>query len=97
MTAGKSEERQNNMANDNARSVAGDREKEEHGDGAGARRRSRRVENADKVGPHDPDLLRRFVTEHGKIIPARFTGVSAKQQRRIARLVRRMRVVGMLP
>lgn len=67
-----------------------------HEDGE-VRRRSRRMEIANSIGPRDVDLLRRFMTEHGKIIPARLTGVTAKQQRRIARFIRRLRVVGLLP
>jgi small subunit ribosomal protein S18 len=42
-------------------------------------------------------LLRRFLTEHGKIMPSRLTGATAKQQRQIKRAVRRLRVMGILP
>ena len=44
---------------------------------------------------NEADFVNRFVTEHGKIIPARLTGASAKQQRRIKRGVRRARQVGL--
>ena len=45
----------------------------------------------------DYDLLRKFVTDNGKIIAARMTGASAKQQRQIKRGVRRARTMGLLP
>jgi hypothetical protein len=40
--------------------------------------------------------LRRFVTDHGKIMPARLTGANAKQQREIKKGVRRAREMGLL-
>jgi len=45
----------------------------------------------------DAELLRKFVTEQGRLLPSRITGVSAMQQRRIRRAVRRARVMGLLP
>lgn len=83
------------MANDSVQSVS--RETARVADQEAGRRRVRRSESAGKIGSHDWDVLRRFMTEHGKIMPARLTGVSAKQQRKIARLIRRLRVVGLLP
>ena len=49
------------------------------------------------VDPHDYELLRKFVTEHGKIISSRLSGASAKQQRQIKSAVRRARVLGLIP
>lgn len=45
----------------------------------------------------DIDLLRRFVSERGKISPRRNTGTSAKFQRLVATAVKRARHLGMLP
>ncbi|MBN1284800.1 MAG: 30S ribosomal protein S18 [Anaerolineae bacterium] len=45
----------------------------------------------------DPDTLRRFLTEHGKIRPRRQTGLYAKDQRRLAREVKRARHLALLP
>ena len=61
------------------------------------RKRSRYLDEVkDKpIDINDADFVNRFVTEHGKIIPARLTGASAKQQRRIKRGVRRARQVGL--
>jgi small subunit ribosomal protein S18 len=45
----------------------------------------------------DIDLLKRFVTERGKISPRRNTGTSAKFQRMLATAVKRARHVALLP
>ena len=60
------------------------------------RRRSRYLENVTEIDFRDYELLRRFVTEQGKIMPSRFTGAGPKQQRQIARAIRRARVMGLL-
>lgn len=43
------------------------------------------------------DLLRRFVTEEGKIRPRRQTGTCAKHQRAVASAVKRARQIALLP
>ena len=60
------------------------------------RRRVRLLEGVREIDIRDYELLRRFVTEAGKIMPSRFTGASPKQQRQIARAIRRARVMGIL-
>jgi small subunit ribosomal protein S18 len=45
----------------------------------------------------NPDLLRRFVTERGKILPRRVTGTCAKHQRALSREIKRARVLAYLP
>lgn len=45
----------------------------------------------------DSEKLSRFITEKGKIIPRRITGVTAKQQRVITRAVKKARHAGFLP
>jgi small subunit ribosomal protein S18 len=42
-------------------------------------------------------LLRKFITEDGKILPRRVTGLSAKQQRYMARAIKTARVMVLLP
>jgi ribosomal protein S18 len=44
-----------------------------------------------KVDISDMSVLERYVTEQGKIVPSRLTGVSSKQQRQIRRAVKRVR------
>ena len=41
--------------------------------------------------------LRKYMTEKGKIIPRRTTGVSAKHQRELANAIKRARVMALLP
>ncbi len=60
------------------------------------RKRSRYLEGVQLIDARDYDLLRKFVTEHGKIVPARLTGASARQQRQIKRGIRRARNIGMM-
>ena len=60
-------------------------------------KRSRRLEGVTAIDPHDYELLRKFVTEQGKMVPARLTGATAKQQRQIKRAVLRARTMGLLP
>ncbi|MBN1648096.1 MAG: 30S ribosomal protein S18 [Spirochaetales bacterium] len=43
------------------------------------------------------DILRRYVTERGKILPRRITGTCAKHQRAVALQVKRARVLAYLP
>ena len=38
-----------------------------------------------------------FVSERGKIVPARITAVSAKKQRELAKAIKRARHLGLLP
>jgi small subunit ribosomal protein S18 len=45
----------------------------------------------------DPDSLRRFTTERGKILPRRMTGTCAKHQRRLAAEIKRARAICLLP
>jgi small subunit ribosomal protein S18 len=66
------------------------------GDDRGGRRRSR-LEVGQVIDYKDAELLRKFMTERGKIVPSRFVGTTAKQQRQIKRAIRRARVMGLLP
>jgi small subunit ribosomal protein S18 len=44
-----------------------------------------------------PDILTKFTSETGKILPRRVTGVSAKMHRKITREIKRARAVNLLP
>ena len=66
----------------------------------GPRRFQRRRQNQsvpDYVDWKDVDFLRRFIPERGKIMPRRISGVSAKDQRRIAKAIKRARAMALLP
>lgn len=45
----------------------------------------------------DADLLRRFITDRGKILPRRVTGTTAKWQRPLAIAIKRARHMALLP
>ncbi len=44
-----------------------------------------------------PEILQRFISKTGKILPRRMTGASAKIQRKIAREIKRARMANLLP
>lgn len=45
----------------------------------------------------DVDLLRQFIPERGKIMPRRISGISAKDQRRLATAIKRARAMALIP
>lgn len=45
----------------------------------------------------DVELLKRFVSERGKILPRRVTGTSAKYQRKLTAAIKRARQMALLP
>lgn len=45
----------------------------------------------------DPEFLKKFLNEQGKILPRRITGTSLKYQRKIAQAVKRSRQIALLP
>ncbi|MFO0077241.1 MAG: 30S ribosomal protein S18 [Cyanobacteriota bacterium] len=51
----------------------------------------------DPIDYNDVDLLKKFITERGKILPRRLTGLTAKQQRDLTNAVKRARIVALLP
>jgi small subunit ribosomal protein S18 len=50
-----------------------------------------------KIDYKDADVLRRFITERGKILPRRITGTCAKHQRALALAIKRARIIALLP
>lgn len=45
----------------------------------------------------DVEKLKRFITDRGKILPRRVTGVSAHHQRQLTQAIKRARLVALLP
>lgn len=45
----------------------------------------------------DVEVLRRYITERGKIVPRRLTGVTAENQRKLARAIKRARHLALIP
>jgi small subunit ribosomal protein S18 len=50
-----------------------------------------------KIDYKDIDLLTLFVTDQGKILPRRATGVTVQQQRKISKAIKRARVLSLFP
>lgn len=53
--------------------------------------------NIETIDYKDVELLKRFVSSNGKIIPRRVTGTSAKYQRELAVAIKRARQMALLP
>ncbi len=53
--------------------------------------------NAPKIDYKDVSMLRRFVSERGKIMPSRITAVSGKKQRDLTQAIKRARFLALLP
>ena len=51
----------------------------------------------EEIDYKDINLLKEFVTETGKIMPARVTGTSAKYQRQLTTAIKRARHLALLP
>jgi small subunit ribosomal protein S18 len=50
-----------------------------------------------KIDYKDTDLLALFITEQGKILPRRATGVTIQQQRKLAKAIKRARLLSLFP
>ena len=90
------------MSDDNRKGRSKTDDADDKGDVPWRRRGRRRVCRfcADKdaaIDYKDPQALKYFVTERGKIVPSRITAVSAKKQRELARAIKRARFLALLP
>lgn len=66
----------------------------------GAKKRCRFKNNPELITQIDyknVDFLRKFLTERGKILPARISGNSSRFQRMLAREIRKARTMALLP
>ena len=55
------------------------------------------VDKTDTIDYKDAVKLRRFITENGKILPRRMSGVCAKHQRILSIAIKRAREMALLP
>ncbi len=60
------------------------------------RRRLSPIKPGEPIRYTDVELLKKFVTERGKILPRRITGLTAKQQRELSTAIKRARILGLL-
>ncbi len=61
------------------------------------RRRLSPISPKEKIDYKDVELLRKFITERGKILPRRISGLTAKQQRDLTTAIKRARILALLP
>ena len=54
-------------------------------------------ENAPKIDYKDVVLLKRFISERGRILPGRITSVCAHKQRELKNAIKRARIIALLP
>lgn len=55
------------------------------------------VANIETVNYKDTNFLSNFISDQGKILPRRMTGLSSKHQKRITNLIKRARIAALLP
>ncbi len=55
------------------------------------------VEKIEEVDYKDVDILKDFITENAKIMPARITGTKAGYQRQLSVAIKRARFLALLP
>lgn len=69
--------------------------------GGGQRRRKKVcyfcANHVDYIDYKDVELLKRYISEKGKILPRRVTGTCAKHQRILTVAIKRARIMGLLP
>ncbi|GAA4575065.1 30S ribosomal protein S18 [Planotetraspora kaengkrachanensis] len=61
------------------------------------RKKSNPLLGVDYIDYKDTDLLRKFISDRGKIRSRRVTGVSGRQQRQLARAIKNAREIALLP
>ena len=49
------------------------------------------------VNYKDTKVLSNFISDQGKILPRRVTGLNSKEQKRVAKLIKRARIAALLP
>ncbi|MBP6925851.1 MAG: 30S ribosomal protein S18 [Candidatus Pacebacteria bacterium] len=53
--------------------------------------------NIKHIDYKDVDVLRQFIDPYGRIMSSKRTGVSSKNQRKLAEAIKRARIIGLLP
>jgi len=61
------------------------------------RRKLSPLKTTDIIDYKDVELLSKFLTEQGKILPRRVTGLTTKQQNHLTKAVKKARILALLP
>ena len=60
-------------------------------------RYSKNIKDSELLDYKDIDLLRKFITDQGKILSRRSTGLTTKQQKKLSKSIKRARILALLP
>jgi small subunit ribosomal protein S18 len=55
------------------------------------------INKSEKIDYKNIELLKKYVTEQGKILPRRATGVTVQEQRKLAKAIKRARILAFFP
>ena len=58
---------------------------------------SRATDGATGIDYKDVGLLKNYISETGKIVPSRITGMTARGQRQVTAAIKYARLIGLLP
>ncbi|AOW98197.1 MAG: 30S ribosomal protein S18 [Moorea sp. SIO1F2] len=61
------------------------------------RKRLSPIKPDEPIDYKDVELLRKFITERGKILPRRITNLTTQQQRKLTTAIKRARFLALLP
>lgn len=61
------------------------------------RRKASPIKIGEIIDYKDVELLSNFLTEQGKILPKRLTGLTNKQQNKLTKAIKRARILSLLP
>lgn len=77
----------------------GDRDRDFKGDREPRMRRRFNTDNTKElvIDYKNPQMLKNFLTDRGKIVPARISGLTARQQRQLTKAIKRARMLALLP
>lgn len=54
-------------------------------------------EGAGEIDYKDVNMLKNYISETGKIVPSRITGIQTRFQRQLAKAIKHARFLGLLP
>jgi small subunit ribosomal protein S18 len=55
------------------------------------------LDDLETINYKDTKFLSNFISDQGKILPRRSTGLNSKQQKRVTKLIKRARIAALLP